>query len=342
MRVVKLKPIEYPTYLQEQLEKEIQRVVTKEIYVDLLKILNLKRKKVIKNSRVENDLTQIQYNELGEALRFGNLTYANGMFSGPLDASLTKALRATGATWDERLSVYRLPEDALSPELSMMISAARDGYKNHLKAVDKYLSRIDPEEVSGKVAVNRIFENAIKKTEKSFEKNIAAVTSTPSITDAQRKQIVDDWRYRAHSSIKGLVEDQISTLRKRVSHSVTVGTRYSNLTKGIQHDFEVSKGRAKLIARQETKTLTNTYAIKRYEDAGVKEYLWKCVHGTSAHPVRPRHQALGDASANLGTTYRMDDPPVVTEPGETERRENPGFDYNCRCRMSPIVKFGGT
>ena len=339
MKVVKLRPIEYPTNLQEALEREIQKVITKEIYVDLLKILNIKRKKIIKNSRVENDLTQIQYNELGEALRFGNLTYKDGMFSGPLDASLTKALRATGATWDKRLSVYRLPEEALTPELSMMISAAREGYKNQMRTVTKYLDRLNPEEISGKVAVDRLFENAIKKTEKSFEKNVAAVTLTPSITDAQRKQITDEWRTRAHGSIKGIVEEQVNGLRKAVAHSVEVGTRYSNLTKGITHYHEVSKGRVKLIARQESKALTNTYAEQRYADAGVTEYYWRSVHGTANHPVRPRHQALNDASAR-GTVYRFDDPPVVTEPGEAERRENPGFDFNCVTGDSKINFMG--
>jgi SPP1 gp7 family putative phage head morphogenesis protein len=340
LKTVVLRPIDYPQILEEQLEREIQRVLTKEIYVDLLKLLNLQKKKVIKNSRVTHDLTQNQYNEIGEALRFGNITYKDGMFSGPLDANLTKALRAAGATWDKHWSVFRLPEEALTPELSLMISASREGYKNQMKMVDKYLSRIDPEEVSGKVAVNHLFDNAIKRTEKSFEKNVAAITLTPSLTDAQRKQITDEWRTRAHSSIKGLVEDQVSDLRKAVAKSVEVGTRYSNLTKSIIHYNGVSKGRCKLIARQETKSLVNGYAQDRYSDAGVTEYYWRCVHGTPAHPVRDQHQHLNDLS-DRGQTFRFDDPPIVSAPGDPEERANPGTPYNCRCRAIPIVKFGG-
>lgn len=334
MKVLKLRPIQYPQTLEDRLEREIQKVITREIYSNVLKLLNLK------NLIIKNALTQADVSKLGEALRFGNLTYLNGMFSGPLDASLTRALRDVGAKWDKRLAVFRLAEDDMPPDLVQLISSAQDGYKNHMRMVDKYLSRIDPEEVSGKVAVKHLFENAINKTEKSFTKNIKVVTLTPSLTDEERSQLVDDWRTRAHASITGLVKDQVSQLRKRVSHSVEVGTRYSNLTKGIQHDYSVSVGRAKLIARQETKTLVNTYAKKRYDDAGVKEYYWHHVAGTKAHPVRARHEALGNASKN-GTTYRFDDPPVVTEPGEPERRGNPGDDFNCRCWAQPVIKFGG-
>jgi len=331
MRIVKLKPIEHPLALQEELEKEIQRVITKELYSNVLKLLNMKK------SVIKNDLTQIQYSKLGEALRFGNLTYVNGMFSGPLDAQLSKALRDAGATWDKHWEVFRLPEDELTPELSAMISSARDGYRNQMKTVTKYLDQIDPEEVSGKVAVRRLFENAIKKTEKSFEKNVAAITLSPTLTDEQREQLLNRWQEQASESIQNLVKDQVSQLRARVHQSVEIGTRYSNLTKGIQHDYSVSKGRAKLIARQETKQLTNSYAEQRYEDAGVKEYYWHCVHGTAKHEVRPMPQALGDRSKR-GETFRFDDPPVVNEQGD---KMNPGFDFNCRCRAVPVVKFGG-
>jgi SPP1 gp7 family putative phage head morphogenesis protein len=332
LRVVKLRSIEYPITLQVQLEREIQRVLMQEIYADLLKLLNLKP------AVVKNDLSIHQLGILGEALRFGNLTYVDGMFSGPLDAQLTRALRDAGATWDKHWAVFRLPEKDLEPDLAQLISSAKDGYRNQMKMVTKYLDRIDPEEVSGKVAVNQLFENAVRRTEKSFHKNVGAITLTPTLTDEQRSQIVDDWKNRAHSAIKTLVTDQVSQLRARVSQSVEVGTRYSNLTKGIAHDYSVSRGRAKLIARQETKTLTNTYAEKRYEDAGVREYYWRCVHGTPAHPVRPMHQALGDRSKR-GETFRFDDPPIVDERGA---RANPGFDYNCRCRAVAVVKFGGS
>lgn len=285
-------------------------------------------------------MTSGDVDKLGEALRFGNLTYKNGMFSGPLDAGLTRALRDAGAEWDSRLSVFRLSEDEMEPELTQLISLSRDAYKNQMKMVDKYLSKIDPEEVSGRVAVNKIFDNAIKKTEKQFKQNVSAVTLTPSLNEEQRVRLVDRWKDSAHESIKGLISDQVSTLRARVAQSVEVGTRYSNLVKGIQHEAQCSIGRAKLIARQETKTLVNTYAKERYDDAGVHEYYWHHIAGSVAHPVRARHEALGNASKK-GTTYRFDDPPIVTEPGEPERRGNPGDDFNCRCWAQPVVKFGG-
>ena len=174
MKIVKIKPIAYPKTLQEELEREIQRAITKEIYSNVLKLLNMKQK-VIKN-----DLSPVQYSRLGEALRFGNLTYKDGMFSGPLDAQLTKALRDAGAHWDRHWAVFRLPEDELTPELSALISSAQDGYRNQMKTVSKYLDKIDPEEVSGKVAINRLFENAIRRV------NLPHIVQHCRVTDALR------------------------------------------------------------------------------------------------------------------------------------------------------------
>jgi hypothetical protein len=111
-----------------------------------------------------------------------------------------------------------------------------------------------------------------------------------------------------------------------VAESVEKGNRYSNLVKSIQQEHAVSVGRARLIARQETKSLIGSYAEERYIAAGATEYLWKCVHGSALHPVRPIHQALNDASQKKGQTYRFDDPPIISEDG---RRGNPGDDFNC-------------
>jgi SPP1 gp7 family putative phage head morphogenesis protein len=341
MKLVPLKPVTVPPTLASELEREILRAVTREIYSGLLSILRLKPKVIKNEARDYRSITGAAHADIykiGEALRAGTLTYDNGLFSGSLDAGLTKALKAAGATWDRHWAVFRLPEDALSPELSQLISSTRGEYQERVGQVKKYLDALDPEAISGKVAVNRLFENAIKKTEKTFQQNVAAITLTTELSDEQRTRIIATWKENANHSIKGLVEDQIIKLKGRVAASVQVGTRYSNLVKGIQAEYGVSQSRARLIARQESKSLVNSYAETRYEDAGVQEYKWKAVHGTAAHPVRPIHQALNDASEKHGKTYRFDDPPIVDETG---RRANPGFDFNCRCRAIPIVRFGG-
>ena len=338
MKVIRLKPITEPPTLMSELEKEIQRVIMREIYVKVLEILRMKPN-TVKNAdpgKVAGAM-QADFYKISQAMHAGTLTWDDGMFSGQLDAGLTKALKSYGATWDRRLGVFRLSGDDLPADLSHLISVTSADYEARMKKVDDLLKGIKPEEISDKVAVTRLFDNAIKKTEKQFSDNVSKITLTPQMTAEEKNKLIDRWNEQAKHAIKGLVEEQVDKIRSRVKASVEVGTRYSNLVKGLKREYEISEGRAKLIAIQETKSLVNAYAQERYEDAGIREYYWVAVHGTPLHPVRPMHQALADESKK-GKTYRFDDPPQISPDG---RRGNPGDDFRCRCRCRPVIRFGG-
>ena len=106
--------------------------------------------------------------------------------------------------------------------------------------------------------------------------------------------------------------------------------------------FGVSQRKAKFVGVQETGLLMAKFKEVRYKDAGIKKFIWTCVKGTPAHPVRHEHKILDgkifvwDNPRELGKNGRPN-PSGLHKPGENK---NPGEDYNCRCYAKPIVEFG--
>ena len=100
----------------------------------------------------------------------------------------------------------------------------------------------------------------------------------------------------------------------------------------IQRRFDVTKSKARLLARDQIGTLTADLTRTRHEAAGVTEYIWS---SSEDERVRDCHRALN------GKKFRYNDPPAMwymTKHGRvyTGRRCNPGEDYQCRCVAKPV------
>jgi SPP1 gp7 family putative phage head morphogenesis protein len=95
-------------------------------------------------------------------------------------------------------------------------------------------------------------------------------------------------------------------------------------------NHNLSQERAEFLAREEARLFSVKLKQIRYEDAGVTQYRWCCVKGTSKHPVRHSHSVLN------GKIFEWSNPPIVNEKGE---RKHPGEDEGCRCTAVPVVNF---
>jgi len=118
-------------------------------------------------------------------------------------------------------------------------------------------------------------------------------------------------------------------------HQISTNQMYSGLRgKGLVEEImqtgEVTKSRARLIARTEVARATTELTKARAEYVGSEAYEWMSAQDED---VRPRHRQLN------GTIHRWDDPPVASEPGQQEMRYHPGGGPNCRCVPIPILSF---
>jgi len=323
MRSKDLKPIRLRPEYFDGLEAHLIKVFRDEIYLPILKEIQGK-------NRLHNS-----YEDLIDAIASGKIQYIQGHFEGRLNAKISKELRKLGAQWDRKQGWWKIPPRDLSNDMRSAIGTSYSKFQQMGARVDKKLDSLLPDEIVGKMKLEKFFDVTLYKVNKDFEDNIKNITVAPSFTPEQRARIAAEYSNNMKLSIKKWTEDNIKKLRGQVQAHVLEGLRYESLVKTIQDSYAVSQNKAKFLARQETSLLMVKFKEIRYQSAGVMQYKWRCVVGSPNHPVRPDHQRLNDESL-AGKTFLWSDPPVD---GPNGQRHNPGGNYNCRCEAIPVVKF---
>ena len=334
-----LTPIKETTEDYEAIEKKIKQLFRKEIYLPLVRLLGESTK--IINEKSSNLLN---------AIKFGQIRFYRGTFSGRFNAQISKEIKALGARWDRKTGTWKISQSSLPYDVRNAILASDAHFQRKLDSIDKKLSQILPEEIAEKLKISDLFDTALWKVEKNFYKTLKGITIVPSLSKEQRKVIADDWQNNMQLFIKDWTQKEIVELRRNMQESVFSGNRYESAIKTISDSYDVSINKAKFLARQETGLLMSKFKEVRYKDAGVKKFIWTCVkmpHQPSPSApyvkgnVRYDHGILDgkifswDHPRELGKNGRPD-PNGENKPGSNK---NPGEDYNCRCYAKPIVEF---
>lgn len=319
MKEILLPPIYEEPSDYDAIEDEIREAFKEYIYLPLVE--ELASKDVLKNSR--EDLT--------DAITQGRINYYRGRFTGQFNSKISREIKLLGGKWIK--GAWVLDRSKIPMDVRNAISISQTRFQGILARLDKKISQILPEEIADKIKLQKHFDSALWKVDKSFQKSISKITIAPTLTPEARAKIAEEYTNDLKKYIKDWTEEEIGQLRKTVQKHSLSGFRYEDLIKGIQRRYDVSKGKAKFLARQETSLLMTKFKETRYTDAGVVQYRWGCVAGSKNHPVRPWHKKLE------GKIFRWDDPPITTAPGEPPRRNNPGEDFNCRCFARPVVQF---
>lgn len=329
-KVKVLRPIKDDPYLFEKIEKRIKAVFRERLYFPLLRELQIKKEKVVNSKK-----------GLVEAMKEGRVTYSQGSFRGSFNSSISKELRSIGAIWDSKTSSFKIPLSKIPNDILFAISSSEVFFKEKITKIVRRLAHILPAEISDHVKTADIFDQTLWKADKDFKETLKGITVAPELTDDQRAKIAGEWQNNMNLWIKDFTEKEIVDLRTKIQDSILSGNRYESLVQTIKSSYGVTSRKAKFLARQETNLLLAKFKESRYTDAGVNEYIWGCVHmpkdkSPSQHTpgnVRYSHGVLE------GKIFRWNNPPVTTAPGEPERRNNPGQDYNCRCFARPVVRF---
>ncbi len=123
--------------------------------------------------------------------------------------------------------------------------------------------------------------------------------------------------------IRTLADDQVGRLSQLLRDNPSIHP--NALRPLIQKEFEVSRSRADLLARDQTlKYVANLRQVAMTEN-GITRYVWRT---SGDERVREAHADLD------GQEFAFADPPVTNEQGEAN---NPGEDYQCRCTPDPVL-----
>jgi SPP1 gp7 family putative phage head morphogenesis protein len=145
---------------------------------------------------------------------------------------------------------------------------------------------------------------------------------------------LDAFRDKNVDLIKSLAGQQLDEITDTLAEAESSGLRVEEVRKAIQTQFNTTRSKADLLARDQVLKLNGNLTKVRHEAAGITKYIW-----TTAGDERVRGNPSGKWPNGMhydldGTEQEWSNPPIVSEDG---RREHPGGDYQCRCTAFPVL-----
>jgi len=223
-----------------------------------------------------------------------------------------------------------LIKTVLIPEIPSMLDEVEGKMPND--RADDYLSRLNSLIIYIRKAIQNKVENTIRDAEQvsvqinRFNKNqfekinnsifgIDIFIGEPWLGDQLKLFAAQN-----ATLIKSLPDQELERVSGIIERGLQEGKRFTEVSKELQKSFGISRRRATLIARDQTKKLNSSLTMLRQKELGVEEYIWQT---SGDERVRPTHRA------NDGKKFRWDTPPKTTG--------HPGNDVNCRCIARPVL-----
>lgn len=132
------------------------------------------------------------------------------------------------------------------------------------------------------------------------------------------------------SLIRSIPEQYLKNVEGAVMRSITSGNGLQDLIPALEQQEGVTKRRAQIIARDQTKKVYAGLNHGRMRQAGIKKFEW--IHSNGGQKPRQHHVEMN------GNIYSFDDPPVIDP--KTGERGLPAQLPNCSCSARPILDFG--
>lgn len=311
-----LRPIMDFDHYSAPVAKAIYFVLLQEIFKPLFDIL---QEKEVRNSKAIN---------LIQALKSGRIQYVDGLFIGLLNSWISKELRGIGARYNKTRKAYSLDRAALPPDLIVAVSEANLIAKEKLKKVDDFLKAIEDRKLA-LPNLSPFFDKTFDGLNTQFQKTTGKLTGKDieiPMSERVKEQITEAYTKNLDFYIDKWQKEQVLKLRLQVSKNVQAGFRAEKLIEQIQQEKKISYNKAKFLAKQETSLMVSKYRQIRYEEVGVRKYIWST---SKDERVRASHKVL------QGRVFRFDQPPVTDL--HTMQRNNPGEDFGCRCVAIPVL-----
>ena len=271
---------------------------------------------------------------LKKALRSGRVQYVGGAFTGQFSAAISGALRAMGARMDKRRRVYVL-DKALVPGWAIAEAA---GYQVGARETNDALRRQidamhqDLDAALDAVPLQEAADGTLKAVDGAFRHVAQHLELPPSMSPGTREKLLAGYTDNVKLSVRGFSEEMIESLRAVVEQNASEGYRADRLVAALQARYDITKNRARFIAREETRLFMSTYRASRFQDVGITAYVWSTSNDAR---VREDHRRLNRTSQIYAS------PPIVNT--STGKRGNPGGDYGCRCvdkpKLSSIARY---
>jgi SPP1 gp7 family putative phage head morphogenesis protein len=129
------------------------------------------------------------------------------------------------------------------------------------------------------------------------------------------------------SLIRSIPKLKLDAFKNQLVALVTADSPSLEIKKAILKNFDITRGRAELIARDQVGKLNGYLEEYRQKQLGLTRYVWRTSEDSR---VRKDHKALD------GKVFTWAKPPIVDK--RTGRRAHPKRDFQCRCWAEPILE----
>jgi SPP1 gp7 family putative phage head morphogenesis protein len=137
--------------------------------------------------------------------------------------------------------------------------------------------------------------------------------------------------------ISKMSSEAIGEIDGLVQRGIASGRRFEEIAKDIRERFQVTRRKAKLIARDQVAKLNGQLTQLRQTNLGVTKYVWRT---SKDERVRTSHKVME------GKTAVWDNASVyLDEEGKRQPRSgiggvelHPGEDFQCRCFAEPVLQ----
>lgn len=280
----------------------------------------------------ENAIGLPEKSAVVRGLESGKLWYADGEFSGQLNAEIARELRAMGATLDKSRGTFHLAVENMPLDIRGAAAASVDRSRTLHQALQETIATVEANALglATQLNVGEAVTQIVGDLTAQFNgtvKAIDVVAVEPEMTPAIAKALDADLTRNLDLYAKNFLEHEMIELRQLVADNLFEhGARSERLVDIIQARWGVTKRKAAFLADQETSLLVSKYREQRYRAIGSRRYKWSTSHDDL---VRHDHRLLND------TIQFWDAKPITNR--KTGARNHPGEDFRCRCVALPII-----
>jgi len=154
----------------------------------------------------------------------------------------------------------------------------------------------------------------------------AALGVELTVPEPWRKAVISDFVAQNQDLVTSLTDGALDSFRTITSTGIRQGLRVEDIAAQLEDRLGVTKGKAALLARDQSLKLFGELTSLRQQNVGITQYSWST---SKDERTRPDHAELE------GTVQSWGDPPIVDK--RTGRRAAPGLDYQCRCVALPLI-----
>lgn len=293
-------------------------------FSDIIKAIKYNPKKEfgnVLNNEIEAIRTALYNRDI--YYKQGHLYSKNNRFSSRLSAIL------------RQLGTYSISKKAFkinihNPALSTINADIQIINSEQEKKTNKILYLI------GILAGHELYFNSEKDSIKSYIEELSSrierlTGSSVKWRNGHYEQYIKSFVYNVNRSMNKFKTEEVEKIRKKISQAmIEDNISDDELEKIVEHEIEVAKSRAKMIADGESRQIKSSILKKKSLEAGIDKYIWRTKGDEKVRPANKYQARAGWNHRYLdGKLCSFSNPPITNF--VTMGTASAGEDFNCRC-----------